>query len=390
MPRGSLRELTPKPQTAPSVSQKAALGSRQSALEEAIVAGKKALTESHDKLRKRCKSSATVSFDWQASGRDRLSLARHLSACRALINELRGFCRSHGTLRSVASITAIECKVANAPKLTFEGGTITLALVAGKRYPRRIKKALLAMAVGPQKRFADLLSVDATSICKDGEHLAVVAPHFARKKGLSVGEGRDLIYVGSHRGLLGTHFYEPRYRYKKPLSFPGKRSNQDWAYISTLRIDRKRGACSLHCGKQSKRLVLVGDDEKAKILANARYKPRPDIRKPHRLARDQRGTYYFVDRSALRGKKDFRVYVGQRGKLTRQKMIDVVVDSEGEVFATKRGKLRLLLGKKEALWIRGRRKKRLMQVPIDKNMALIYKELGVYWGKRLYTPCDHF
>ena len=92
----------------------------------------------------------------------------------------------------------------------------------------------------------------------------------------------------------------------------------------------------------------------------------------------------------LRGRTDFRVYIGRRGKLRMQAMVDVISDSEGEVFATKRGKLRLVVGKGEALWIRGRRQTRLTQVSVKENLPMIYQELGPYWGKPLYTPCDHF
>jgi len=39
-------------------------------------------------------------------------------------------------------------------------------------------------------------------------------------------------------------------------------------------------------------------------------------------------------------------------------------------------------------WIKGRARKSLTNVPVALNAQLIYRDLGVYDGKRLGTPCD--
>jgi hypothetical protein len=69
-------------------------------------------------------------------------------------------------------------------------------------------------------------------------------------------------------------------------------------------------------------------------------------------------------------------------------MTNVVSDSAGDVFATKSGELKLVLGKKEASWVQGKKAKDLILLPLEDNVQLIYSELGVYTGQPLGTPCD--
>lgn len=69
-------------------------------------------------------------------------------------------------------------------------------------------------------------------------------------------------------------------------------------------------------------------------------------------------------------------------------MTDVASDSEGEIFATKTGSLRLILGKKESAWIQGKKTSPLTLIPVEQNYRMIYTELGVYSGAKLGTPCD--
>jgi hypothetical protein len=66
----------------------------------------------------------------------------------------------------------------------------------------------------------------------------------------------------------------------------------------------------------------------------------------------------------------------------------VVSDSEGDIFATKQGTLRMVLGKSESLWAKGKQEQKLVQLPVADNRLLIYTDLGPYLGQRLGTPCD--
>jgi hypothetical protein len=111
------------------------------------------------------------------------------------------------------------------------------------------------------------------------------------------------------------------------------------------------------------------------------------------LARDDRGTYYYVDRlkKALGG-KSFRVFVGKKGAMKQVPLTDVATDSAGEVFATKTGDLRLdhnvnNNSDQKAGWIRGEKRTELITLDVDVNSPLIYSDLGIY--PFLGTICDN-
>jgi hypothetical protein len=117
------------------------------------------------------------------------------------------------------------------------------------------------------------------------------------------------------------------------------------------------------------------------------------------LARDDAGTYFFVDRQREPPQsKFFRLYMGKKGEMKPLKMVNVVSDSEGDIFATKTGELRLIIPKegrggldserREPVWIKGKKRVSLTWVPVEDNAYMIYAELGVYAGQLLGTPCD--
>jgi hypothetical protein len=112
---------------------------------------------------------------------------------------------------------------------------------------------------------------------------------------------------------------------------------------------------------------------------------------PYALLRDTQGNYYLVEKGFQpEDEKSFRVHVGPKGSLKLQQMKDIVSDSEGQIFSTKKGELRLVVDRSQSpVWIEGPKKKvELRVVPITENLPMIYNELGVYAGARLGTPCD--
>jgi len=174
------------------------------------------------------------------------------------------------------------------------------------------------------------------------------------------------------RETLDVTFWEPR------VNTPAE------AYL-----DQRGEKLTVRCAERKTDLKAVPAAEGEALVARARFlKPRWR-RRPYALARDERGIYYFVDveRGPRRG-RDFRLYFGPRGDLKLQRMKNVVSDSEGDIFATRRGELRLVLGRGEAAWIRGGKRSKLLIVPVDRNVPFIYSELGPYVGERLGTPCD--
>lgn len=73
---------------------------------------------------------------------------------------------------------------------------------------------------------------------------------------------------------------------------------------------------------------------------------------------------------------------------------DIVDDSEGTIFATKDGTLRLISnaggGKPVIKWVVGKKETLLTEVPVEDNVRMIYLDLGPYSGLPLGTPCDGF
>jgi hypothetical protein len=139
---------------------------------------------------------------------------------------------------------------------------------------------------------------------------------------------------------------------------------------------------------------LTGDKAKA-VLDSSQLMTEALVRRPHLLARDDAGVYYYVDRLAnAYGGKGFRVFVGKKGAMKQLALTDVASDSVGEVFSTKTGDLRLTTQNTEAdraphkaLWIKGEKRIELMSLDLDVNSPVIFTELGIY--KFIGTLCEN-
>jgi hypothetical protein len=158
------------------------------------------------------------------------------------------------------------------------------------------------------------------------------------------------------------------------------------------------------CEKRKTKLQMVPPDKALALVKRAKFLDVYWVRRPHALARDENGVYYYVDRlggadSITGAYRGFRIYVGERGKMKRLRMRNVVSDEKGEIFITEDGNLKLVLdvtpSKKTlsaAAWIA--KKKRADLVPLRvgffRTRTMIYRELGVYAGLRLHRPCDDF
>src|SRR5262249_5218263 len=63
--------------------------------------------------------------------------------------------------------------------------------------------------------------------------------------------------------------------------------------------------------------------------------------------------------------------------------------SEGEIFSTKTGSLKLIVDRKHpTVWVQAGKTTRLREVPVGSNLPMIYSDLGVYASERMGTPCD--
>jgi hypothetical protein len=192
------------------------------------------------------------------------------------------------------------------------------------------------------------------------------------------GDGKDfhaLRVIGSGangRESFDLTFWEPRVkaRYQASLEF-------------------RNGKYEVQCDTRKTELQPLPDAEGAAMIAGAAFHAPMWRYRAFALARDDHGTYYYVDRQREpEDSLNFRLYSGPRGALKPLKMVNVVADSEGQIFSTKAGDLRLVLDRKEAAWVKGKSRTTLVPLPIEDNAQLIYTDLGAYTGQRLGTPCD--
>lgn len=139
-----------------------------------------------------------------------------------------------------------------------------------------------------------------------------------------------------------------------------------------------------YCGTDRTTPLTQITGEKAKsILDKTSYLSSAMIRRPHLLARDDAGVYYYVD--VIRkdyGGKGYRVFVGKKGAMKQRPLTDIATDTAGDVFATKTGDLRIVRDTTEpsptVTWVRGEKRVKLYVLDVDANSPLIFKDLGVY------------
>jgi len=130
-------------------------------------------------------------------------------------------------------------------------------------------------------------------------------------------------------------------------------------------------------------LTQVTGDKATAVIDKASFLSTAMIRRPHLLARDDSGVYYYVDiiRNEYGG-KGHRVFVGKKGAMKQRPLTDVATDTAGDVYATKTGDLRIVrdaTGDKDAItWVKGEKRTQLFNLDTDANSVLIYKELGIY------------
>jgi len=227
---------------------------------------------------------------------------------------------------------------------------------------------------------------DQLRVLTDGKgHFVAVTPVPGDQRALFYGDGKSFYEVPlvgmSRNGDVWEHaFAEPRLT-------EGARGEGS-GYVG---FDGK--SYRVECGQRKAAVTIVGAAEAKAMLSSAKFLRSPRKFRPYALARDDRGTYYYVDRGYHpEDKQRFRVFVGQKGQLKPQQMTSIVSDPSGDIFATKTGTLRLVLNKdpQELKWIHGKKPASLVRVSLDINtmIASIYNEFGVYVGERLGTPCD--
>jgi hypothetical protein len=239
---------------------------------------------------------------------------------------------------------------------------------------------------------------------------APAAPAAAEEPTVDISEVKDkLLVLGDGKGhyvavdawgdLFGHLYYGDGKRFHALRVGTGSREGKE-AWDRTFwepRVDALwKGGVGLHqgkykvqCGERATELQPLAADEQAKLLASAAFHGPLWKYQAYALARDDKGIYYYVDRPREpENNKAFRLFFGPRGSLAPLKMTNIVSDSQGDIFTTKKGELRLVLDKKHPVWFAGKKETELVRLPIEDNRIMIYTDLGVYAGQRLGTPCD--
>jgi hypothetical protein len=355
-----------------------------------------------------CGTQVAATVDWKSVSDELIKRYSISSYCGNPLEALQKLCGSPVGKRVIsAKVKKFTCQFGPELKLELKDGAVSFTTqqdaanqeeYATKFFEKSLAGAAAAAGTsggleppwGKAENLGELQVLEKTAVCTDGKgHYVVVAPEEQKGKQLFYGDGKTFVQVArTPFGIGGTDFLEPRFFNK------GANSNfrgQDYRVFSAVELDAEKKTCAVRCGERTTPFKWVEPEQAQKLLTAAKYGKNPQKYVPYALLRDTSGNYYLVEKGFQpEDEKSFRVHVGPKGSLKRQEMKDIVSDSEGEIFSTKKGELRLVVDRSQSpVWIEGSKKKvELRVVPIAENLPMIYNELGVYAGARLGTPCD--
>jgi TolB-like protein len=211
-----------------------------------------------------------------------------------------------------------------------------------------------------------------------------------------------VIAVVPFQGIGDAPFYagDGEKLYRQRIIGGGKEGNVAASFVfweprarvgAESELSIRGGQAALTCGKRTIHLRVVGPSGVKKALAEARFYAPPFRRIPHLLARDDQGSYFFVDaaRDPWSGRaadrQDLRLRYGRRGALAPVALVDTVSDPSGLVLVSGGG--RLVARGPSVEWVGAAGKQELIPVDLRDGGPFVYGELGAY-GARLGTPCD--
>jgi hypothetical protein len=375
-----------------------------------IAEQEKQLQTSVDQVRKACGFAPTLQIDWPSISDQDFQQISVSSYCGEPLESMRQMCDdSSEAKRTLANkVKTFACTMGKSAQFGSSGTTLTWTTARNATNVGELTRAYLigpltssgeAPPWGKGETLGERMALEKTAVCTDGKgHEVVVAPHDKQSVQLYYGDGKTFYRVPLPPWVLtGEDFFEPRFfAATKNPSFRGL----DMRLYASVNYDKAKKTCSVSCGPRTTPLTLLDDEAKKALLPKADYQAPRAKRAPHRLARDEAGRYYYVDKgNTPETEKSFRLFVGPKGGMKLQKMTNAVADTEGEIFMTKSGSLRYVTDReKPPTWIQGKKKTSLTVVPIESvdektgepinNYQLIYNELGVYLGERLGNPCD--
>lgn len=201
-------------------------------------------------------------------------------------------------------------------------------------------------------------------------------------------------YIAAARGSSTVLFGDDEVWYAQRVSSSSANSSEGryswgiWAANARgiTSLDLADARWTIRCSDRETPLHVVDEKTTRALLGKVKLRKVKWKRQALAFARDKTGRYYYADR--LRdeyGGRGVRLYVGKKGRLVEQKLVDVAFDSAGVVLETKKGSL--TVDDKSASWTVGEKTKDLIFLPLYENSVVIYSELGVY-REPLGVPCD--
>lgn len=227
-------------------------------------------------------------------------------------------------------------------------------------------------------------AVDKLDVYRDDAGMYYTSP----RAGAFADNAGDWVFYGDGKTMYRQRTvgfgFSPDRGYDWTVWSPRVRQIQNASFSPTR--DKPSVSCTQ---KDKKALTLLSADEAKVLLGRAKFLPPLWQRQAHFLARDDDGTYFFVDRFQDDfGGKGHRIFSGQKGAMKELSMTNVVSDSAGEIYATKSGDLKIVTegSAGKAYWKKGQAKNELIVLDLFANRYLIYRELGIYG--QLGIICD--
>lgn len=350
-----------------------------------------ALAETRQSMAEACQTDVAVTIDWSTIDDDMLEELSISGYCGHALDAMRSLCEAAPARAFAADkVQQFQCRFGGEMSLTVADRTMTWTVNReGVNMSDFARDVLVAQAYR-KSTLGQEIAVSNTQVCADEKRsrYIVFAPDGSKTPGMLYGDGKAFYQVNTPKMMSNGWFFEPRhFNPQYNANFRGL----DLREHSHVEVKKDEAQCVVTCGVIEHRIPLLPANQVPALMSRIELGPTPMPRLPHALARDRNGIYYLVDRSTEPGReRDFRLYVGPLGNLQRQAMKNVVTDSEGEIFSSKAGDLRFILGREEVLWISGKRERKLLMVPIEDNWQMIFNDLGVYYGVQMGTPCDDY
>lgn len=313
-----------------------------------------------------CGKDVEVKVDWDSfqSPDD----FRQSGICKDALRIMAGFCsdRLANKVDIVAKVDVVDCKLSKEPAYGYSPGSKTWKIHStSSRFSVSDANRILA---------SKTLNLGRTLLkSSQGLYVVLSAPH----------EEMQQIFAGK-----GPKLYRQHSKYRSSGRAIGL-----WGGTKRLTLSRRDlGKWEIDCPKQVIEFEEAGLAERDRVLASSTFEEPIWRRNEKVLARDTKGTYYYVDEIRREfGGLGYRVFKGPRGRLKLTTMVDIIDDPKGQIFATTSGSLRLILGKDEApaaRWLVGRRSEELENIDVWGSGKLIYQDLGIYAGEELGTICS--